>query len=249
MYTTARTISTSPGSTQGARSSATVPGAPCPRRLAGEQHELPAAALAAHRDEGGGPGRVADLLHEAREVDRAGEHGVDHQPRLVELQVLAGDAELLAHEAPGAVGAEQVAGPHHPAPTGGEVADGHLHVVGVLLEAQHLVLEVHVDAGQPLDAGAEGPLQVGLVEHEARAGRHIEAHERLAVGVDEVHARHGRACGPHVVPHADLVEHPHDLGVDVGGRGRWYTDEVASSTVVRSPARPSSAAATAPTGP
>ena len=64
-------------------------------------------------------------------------------------------------------------------------------------------------------------------------------------------------CMPEIGAHVGRTSSPTPISSSTrmisasmcAARGRWYTDEVASSTVVRSPARPSSAAATAPTGP
>ena len=80
--------------------------------LTGQQHKLPSMATRSHQNAGGGPRRIADL-----EVDRGHQVGltdlgVDHQPRLVKLQIEQGQASGLAHRTSGSVAADQILRPH-----------------------------------------------------------------------------------------------------------------------------------------
>jgi len=77
-------------------------------RLAWQQHEFPPVPARAHQDAGGWPGGVADLQVDVGQPAAGAGQGVDHQPRLVELEVREADPERLAHRAPGAIAADQV---------------------------------------------------------------------------------------------------------------------------------------------
>jgi hypothetical protein len=169
------------------------------------------------RDERRRPRRIADLLHECRQLDRAAQQGVDHEPRLVETQVFHAHPRLRAHDAARSIGADEVARPYDSLRVVFEISNSHRHVIVVLLEADDLVRQVHHDVGCTIDTGAQRSLEVGLVEHPALPFQRVEAEQGVAVGVDEVHALDRRARRQHVVGHPELVQHPHDLGVQVGG--------------------------------
>src|ERR1700749_1055654 len=74
--------------------------------LAVGQPELPPVPVAGDLHEGGGAGRVADLLDPVPGLQAVLDADVDHGPAFGEAQVLQGDAGQLAGGAVGAVGAQ-----------------------------------------------------------------------------------------------------------------------------------------------
>src|SRR6185312_469801 len=74
--------------------------------LAVAQLELPAVPVAGDVHEGGGPGRVTDLLHPIPGIQAGLGLDVDHEPALGEAQVLHADPGQLADRAVGAVAAQ-----------------------------------------------------------------------------------------------------------------------------------------------
>jgi hypothetical protein len=138
---------------------------------------------------------IADLKHTLREIDRTLQHGVDHEPGLIEVQVLELDARLLARDAARAVAAEDPARLDGARLLRGEIPNGQLHAVVVLDDVGHLVAQVDRHGRQALRAGTEGALQVRLVEHEARRPAILrrpfgstQAEERGACAGYEIHA-------------------------------------------------------------
>ena len=78
--------------------------------LSGQQLDLPAAQIARPADEGRRPRRPAILDASRRQLRRTSDPRVDDHPPLVEPQILQWNVEMLAHEAVGAIAAEQRAG-------------------------------------------------------------------------------------------------------------------------------------------
>ena len=114
-------------------------------------------------------------MHERRQLDIATQQRVDDEPRLIEMKVFDTEAGVLSHDATRAVGADQVASPHDALGVVAQIADGDGDVVVVLLERDDLVGEVHLDVRIAVDAVAQGPLEIRLVEHPTLTVDHIEA--------------------------------------------------------------------------
>jgi hypothetical protein len=88
--------------------------------LTGQQHEFPAAVVAAPRHDGGAA-RIAHHHRQALQIggagtpliggsDRALDLGIDDQPGFLEIQIVERDAQRLAHRAARAVTGDDPAG-------------------------------------------------------------------------------------------------------------------------------------------
>jgi hypothetical protein len=73
------------------------------------------------------------------------------------------DAEALAHEATGPVGADEVLGPHALRLAAGRGLHLHVHAVVALFEVRHAPAVVHLHARQPLGVPAKHLLDELLV--------------------------------------------------------------------------------------
>ena len=114
-----------------------------PRRvLTGQEHELEAEAGRRHRHQRVRARRVAHLECElARWGDPFVEHQVEHQPRLLELQVVDVDAECRARRRAGTVASD------HPASIDGAiVAEVDPNVLAVIGETGHGDAEMRAGA-------------------------------------------------------------------------------------------------------
>ena len=103
---------------------------------------------------------------------------------------------------------------------------------------------------------SQGELQAGLVEHvpgrpaAGRLVRRIEARQQLAIGGAEFVARDRHGVSPHLVGHAQLLEKPHDLVVEVDGpRQRIDGGIPVDGDRLQATGRPAGPPAWRPTGP
>src|SRR5262252_1267962 len=141
------------------------------RRLARQELDLPAPQVAWTDDEGRGPLRPAVLDAFPRQFDRTREAHVDHHPPFVEGEVLVADAELPAHEAVGAVAADETAR-----------RNGALRSACPACAAQYDV--------DPVRVRREGDRLGGEKDVRLPRSRHAGAQDRLDLGLDEGPARH-----------------------------------------------------------
>ena len=202
--------------------------------VAGQQHELEALALVADPEQAPRPFRIADLRVVVLELQRCERRDVIHRPFLLETQIGDTAAELLAHEAVGAVGADNIARAHLTAGRGFRPS-----AVRVLLEAGgrdldclaglrhllHLVAHVDLDAGQEADPRGQRVLDVGLVGEVVRRPPGdlvpvpVEAHEQFVPAVAELVGGRTVRIGLEILGRPDGLDDAHRLVVQVAGAG------------------------------
>jgi hypothetical protein len=142
--------------------------------LAGQQHELPAAMVAATGHHRGGAFGIAHHHRQALQIgsgrhaadrgeaDRALDLGIDHQPGFLEIEIVERDAQGLAHRA-----ARSVAG-DHPAGRQGLVLAilriGDVDGAILLAEAGEFRAQLQLDMAHACKALAQMGFQLGLIE-------------------------------------------------------------------------------------
>jgi len=184
------------------------------RLFARIEHQLPA-PVRAHADQvGRRPRRLAVLdadLRQLLEPARAHQQ-IDHQPALVEIEILVLDAESAAHRAAGAVAADDVFR------RDGAIAQPQLHFLFRWVEALELGEGNLGDRRGPV---AQQRIDCRLVEHHAgrpaeRPGRRqrAQALDELAVDAVILGGREGRGMRSHRIADADVFEHAHDLVIE-----------------------------------
>ena len=198
--------------------------------LAVEQPELPAVPVAGDLHEGGGPGRVADLLHAVPGVQAGLGPDVDHEPALGEAQVVHGDPGQLPDRAAGAVTAQhepagerlQVSGDAgvYPDRVRGERARGAVHPADLGPAAQF-------DQRVRLDPGEHQLFQVRLVEHVRLRETMLtglvlppELGHHAVPGVEQAQSAAGPGPVQESLADADPVQDPGDLVVQVHRAGQ-----------------------------
>ena len=167
--------------------------------LARHQHDLPATTTPADMDDGHRLRRVAQLhgvVRQGLRTRRGRVHEqVEHQPGLVQAEILVVDAHVAAHQRARAVAADDVAGLVRDAAHAHRRAGRQAHIVGVLVEAHDLVAKRDGDVGQRGGAVAQRRIEPRLMEVPVvdpalrpDAFRAAPLHQRLAGSVDEAHA-------------------------------------------------------------
>ena len=183
--------------------------------FAGQQRKLEALAPAAYGHEHVAALRVAHLHGVLVELgrERPLRLGVHAQPPLVEAEVVAFDAQAVAHKAVGTIGAHEVARAqpnlafHRRRRFLSLVpgAAGERHPLGVLLKRGGEVAAVQPHVGHGRDALVDGLFDVRLMhrnvivpQHAARVARgHVD--QQLAFAVDPVVVRRGPGLAQRVV--------------------------------------------------
>ena len=206
-------------------------------RLRRQTHELPAAPPRTAGDDGGGPGRVAELQVGRLEHTGFVEDDVDDQPVVEEPEVGELGVDLVADHAVAAVAADDVARPEL------SVLSGRCGHVGARFDDHRSILDADdvavIDDGGHFGAGADrdrrqcsGPvvehvLELGLVEHRAvrpaadAGAAESEAQQGATLGVAPfVVVRH---LGDRGEPPADpaALQDAGDLVVEVDRSGEW----------------------------
>ena len=104
-------------------------------------------------------------------VEIGGGGDVDHEPALLEREVLHGRADGRADDAVGSVAAEDVAGQQGLGPAGEPVGEVDLHPsLAVLGDVGDLDVSAQADGGLVLEVGPQQVLEFRLVEHVRPAG-------------------------------------------------------------------------------
>ena len=191
--------------------------------LALEEAELPAVAGLADAHVRRGALGVAELVHAFPlvELDRAVH--VDHQPALLELEVLHRRADRRAHHAVGAVAAQDVGGQHGLVLAGEPVGEVHPDAaLAVLGDVGDLDVAAQADRGLVLEVGAQQVLELGLVEHvgprvpvPAVVAGPVEHREHPVVAVDQLQPAGGPGDGGELLGDAEPHQDPVDLVVEV----------------------------------
>ncbi len=155
---------------------------------------------------------------------------VDDHPPLVEPQILQRDVEMLAHEAVGAITAEQEARAQNLLPACGTLSNRHGHAVIVLGEVDSAPSEHHVHGRVSGHAGAEQLLELRLHEGDRRRpGQRMRRRLRLEfLDHPPIHAqvvRPGMRRGElgDALRQSASLEDAHDLMVE-GQRARLVVD-------------------------
>ncbi len=187
-----------------------------------QQHDLEAAMVAGADDEGGGPRRIAELRRRLRQLCEGSvvHLQVDHQPRLVEYQIVEGNAELLAHAAGGAVACDDVVGCDRVC-RAAVAAQLQCHAIGRLREADEFGAEVDGDAGIVLCMLPQHRFHRRLGEHHARRvaqrvglAHHVDAADQLSPGAEMLRGRERRDERAHAFGNIEIIQEPQDLVID-----------------------------------
>jgi len=145
---------------------------------------------------------------------------VDDQPGFVEVEIIEGDAELLAHGAGSAVAGDDVVG--RDLARGAVLACQHDGGgVRVLADVDQGRAELDRHGRKAGDIVAHHLLDRRLREHHARrvAERvgltdHVDAPDQLALGAEMLRCRKRRDVAAHLLGDAEIVEQPHDLMIE-----------------------------------
>ena len=186
-----------------------------------QEHDFPAQVPAGAQQKGGGPRRLAELrigFRQARASALVQQH-VDHQPGLVEAQVVMRHADLPAHGRGGAVAADQVFGARLAGGARGVAqVDGDTRVV--LRERDELATQrqfhrrqfAHLRPQYLLD----GRLQEhhrGRPAHRIRRVDHGEPADQLAIHAVVLGSEERCKVRPHRLGHVEVLVDAQDLVV------------------------------------
>ena len=99
-----------------------------------------------------------------RQVSRALEDRVEHQPGLVQPEIVHRTAHEAAHQRARAVAAHHVAGAELRTAAIGEVPDRQVGGILFLLDGSDFMAAEHMDRGEAFGAGTQDRLEIGLME-------------------------------------------------------------------------------------
>ena len=170
---------------------------------------------------------VADLVHALPlvELDRAVH--VDHEPALLEVQVLHRGADRGSHHAVGSVAAQDVRRQHGLVLAAEPVGEVHPHPAPTVLgDVGDVDVPAQRDRGLVLEVGAHQLLELGLVEHVGLGvavppvvAVPVEHREHPVVAVDQLQPAGGPRHCRELLGDAESSQDPVDLVVEVDGPG------------------------------
>ena len=178
--------------------------------------------IAGADDEGCRPRRIAELRRGLRQLSERGivDLQIDHEPGLVEHEILEGNAERLPRCAGGAVAGDDI--------VGGDgtrraliVAQMQRHMVRRLIETDQLRSQFDLDAVIGRGVRAQGRLDRRLrKDHGGRVTErigfrdHIDAADQLALGAKMLRGRKRRDVGHYALGGAEIIQQAQDFMVD-----------------------------------